>query len=653
MKRKAVCILLVLSLLLSVLAFSGCANQQDPQNSTETEPEIVPVIFDLSEEENIEQIDIDKYWEEGIVSPNIELDISRCAQGANSLRIGAQEDYNEKVTLYFGGLPQGYYYLEAKTLNEGNQEFCYVYGKGSRQGECATAVPRTTKENTWSVVTVRGIEVGEDGLLELGVSSKGCGQFVNFDSFKLGYEKDQTNRYESLFGGAVSWLDWVEDLGGKYYRRDGSEADALQIMAENGCNIVRLELYNNPGDYINEYGDMFPKGYKDADAIFDLAVRAHNKGMKIQLSFMYADYWGNEAIPSDWMSKIEGISDEQKISEILTDCLYEYTKGFMLRLAEAGIYPEYVSLGNEMSGGILEPYGSSWRSAQTLQTFCSLMNAGYNAVKEVSPSSKIVLHIASNADDMFWENKSGSGNWFYALCDENGVKYDVIGISYYPFWAQTDSIYAVKPALDTSDLVEWCNMMIDRFDKDIIIMESGINWGTPGQLANNGAYEGIYKYTPNDQRDFMIELINAIKTVKDGRCIGDLYWDPVLVRQEGIGWAIMSATNTSRENCVETTTFFDYDHIALPVLDAYKYNISGSSQAVLFGKIIGSKGVPLAESSVKISFNGKEYTVTTDKYGDYYLSVDAAEGRLWAENSEEIDLSLEYGERKKLDINLK
>lgn len=254
---------------------------------------------------------------------------------------------------------------------------------------------------------------------------------------------------------------------------------------------------------------------------------------------------------------------------------------------------------------------------------------------------------------MFWANKSGTGTWFYSLCEENDVKYDVIGISYYPFWAQTNSIYAVKSALDTSDLVEWCNMMVDMFDKDILIMESGINWGKPGQLANNGAYQGVYAYSPEGQRDFMIELINAVKSVKDGRCIGDLYWDPILVRQEGIGWAIMSASGTAHENCVETTTFFDYEHVALPVVDAYKYNTVNTQQAVFYGKVTDTAGNPVANTSLHISFAGSEYTAVTDKYGDYYLFIDAAEGTLSAENSGSVELSVDHGERMRVDFKLK
>ena len=169
------------------------------------------------------------------------------------------------------------------------------------------------------------------------------------------------------------------------------------------------------------------------------------------------------------------------------------------------------------------------------------------------------------------------GRWFFDLMSDKNVRYDVIGTSFYPFWAQNENEYAIKKSLDLADLKEWSEMMTDLYDKDVLIMESGYNWGTPGQLSNNGAYKDIYPSSPEGQRDFVIDLINTVKSVKDGRCVGSLYWDPVLVRQEGIGYALKE-DGTACSNVVETTTFFDYEHVALPVLSVYKYNTSGAAR---------------------------------------------------------------------------
>ena len=585
-------------------------------------------------------------WRSEATDGSVTLDDADSYKGKQSLKIGAEGAYVATVSQYIKGLRPGYYYVEAYAKNAGDQDFCYIYGNGSNQGRCTTAVPKC---NEWTRVVARGIEVSEDGILEIGIATYGYGQLASFDNFSIHYEEDQDKQYESLFGGAISWLDWVEDKGGKYYREDKTEADALQIMAESGCNFVRLELYNNPGQYSNELGETFPEGYKDADAIFDLAKRADAKGMKIQLSFMYSDYWGNEAIPADWLEAIDGKGAEEKV-EILTELLYQYTKSYMQRLAAEGIYPEYVSLGNEMEGGILLPYGCTYSDEAALEAFCSFMDAGYRAVKEVSPSSQIVLHISCNAGDLFWKSKEGMGRWFFDICEENGIKYDVIGTSFYPFWAQTTDSGAAKKALNAKDFTEWCNIMIKEYDKDILVMETGYNWGKPGQLSNNGAYTGIYASTPQGQRDFMLEMINAIKCVDGGRCVGDLYWDPVLVRQSGIGYAIDDKTGEAKPNVVETTTFFNYNHVALPVLDVYRYNTVGTDEAAIYGKVTDKSGRAVANTALTVSFNGTSYTVITDRYGDYYLNISAGSGKISLDGVQNGKISLKPGDKLRLDL---
>ena len=245
--------------------------------------------------------------------------------------------------------------------------------------------------------------------------------------------------------------------------------------------------------------------------------------------------------------------------------LYDWIYNSLISMNEEEALPLYVSIGNEMSGGFYLPYGDSTKNMDNLTRF---INAGYKAVKDVSEDIQVVLHIGCNADDMKWEG-NGTGKWFFDKCEKAGVNYDVIGTSYYPFWGETTTVY---------DLTRWCNYMIDSYDKDVLIMETGFNFNettennSRGQLSNMGAYEGVYDYTPEGQRDFMIELINGIKSVKDGRCIGDLYWDPIMVAGDGIGWSFRERDDVADQNVISNTTWFDFDHKALKVFDAYKYN---------------------------------------------------------------------------------
>lgn len=475
----------------------------------------------------------------------------------------SEEEINQKIN----NLEPGYYTLKAKCKNDCNQEYCYIYGKGSNQEAQMTSIP-LSYSNTWKDVIVRGIKVDKDGLLEIGIKSFGEKGDSSFDEFMLSYEGDTYKPI--LYGGAISWLDWEEAKGAKYYDFNKKEDDALKILKDNGMNFVRLELYNNPGSFIDSEGNYFPKDYKNPEAIFKLAKRAHDLDMAIQLSFMYSDYWENKSFPTDWKKIIDEIPNYNGKIERLSTLVYDFTYSYMKRLMDNDIFCEYVSLGNEIDPGILLPYGSSSDSEDSKKALAKLLNSGYKAVKDASPSSKVVLHLGCNANDMFWSNQNGSGRFFFDLMKEYKVNYDIIGTSFYPFWAQTTSEYAIKTKLDLNDFTEWCKLMNKTYKKDVLIMETGYNWGTPGQLSNNGAYDNIYPSTPIGQRNYMYDLVNTMKLL-DGLCVGCLYWDPVLVRQEGIGYALYD-NDKARMNVVETTTFFDYDHNALPVMNAYKYN---------------------------------------------------------------------------------
>jgi arabinogalactan endo-1,4-beta-galactosidase len=119
---------------------------------------------------------------------------------------------------------------------------------------------------------------------------------------------------------------------------------------------------------------------------------------------------------------------------------------------------------------------------------------------------------------------------------------------------------------------EWADYITAKYNKDIMLMESGYNWnptlpnGYPGQLSNNGPYDNIYPSSPQGQKDFILELFSQIKNCNNGRVIGDLYWDPVMIAVPGVGWEL------GAPNVVANTTLFDFKGNSLPVLGAFKYN---------------------------------------------------------------------------------
>ena len=150
-------------------------------------------------------------------------------------------------------------------------------------------------------------------------------------------------------------------------------------------------------------------------------------------------------------------------------------------------------------------------------------------------------------------------NWYFGELKNRNTKYDVIGASYYPYWTQKNA----------AQMREWADYISAKFDKDILIMETGYSWnktlpdGTPGQLSDNGPYKD---FSPLGQKNYMLELIKEIKQAKDCRILGFLYWDPIFIEVEGMGWEL------GAKNYVSNTTLFDFSGNRMEVLDAFKYN---------------------------------------------------------------------------------
>ena len=422
-------------------------------------------------------------------------------------------------------LPNGVYKLTAMVENSGGQNACYLAGN-----DRMTSLPVSAQ---WTNTIVRGINVTNGQCLVSVVSDdRSGGNWCRVDLMQL--IKDDLP-YEFLKGGDISELTYVEQGGGVFYETNGVPMDCLQILKNHGFNIVRLRLYNDP----SPANSTLPLGIQSPTNILALAARAKAKGLKIELTFYYSDGWDNSK-PQAWA----GFTFPQ-----LTNAVYNFTTNFMTLMKNQGTTPEYVSLGNEINGGILQPDGSSGNWSQLAQ----LLKMGYAGVKAVSPSSQVILHLNSSID-------SSTVTGFFNQAVSHGVNWDIIGCSYYPFWTQ-------KTAEQARDMI---NSWYANFNKPVLIMETGYNWasnrcdGYTGQLANNGPEP--FPSTPLGQKQFLLNCFNALKMVDQGHCIGDLYWDPIFICVPGEGWEL------GQPNVVDNTTLFDFTGHALPSLDAFYYN---------------------------------------------------------------------------------
>ncbi len=531
------------------------------------------------------------------------------------------EDYETRISQHVSGLENGVYILNAYTSNDSTDGICYLYAKTAGHTMASTSVPISDSETK---ITVPGIIV-EDGKCDIGLYVNGSNT-LTLD--RMSFTPCEETRTPMLKGGEISKLTYVEDRGGKFYDEDGHEGDALQIMAENGFNLARIRILNNPG---KGRGDDYylPDGYQDLDDCLELARRAKDKGMQIEFTFAYSDSWSdgaNQRIPYDWQTEIaeQGITDTEELAKYLEDKVYNYTKEVMQKLINQGTCPEYVSIGNEIQVGLFFTTGKDTRISAFYNNptyLARFLKAGAQAVRDTSPESKIIVHSDQGGEVL--TRRTTFVNAVSQILDY----IDVIGVSYYPNYSQKISAEA---------LVNEFNTMIERFDKDVIIMETGYNWtelkpdGEEGQLTDSGYYQNIYGETQEGQRAFLTELYAKLKQTLGGRCIGDLYWDPVMIYDggvehtepgKGIGWAVRESDDITETNVVPNSTIFDFTGKVVEGQKAMKYNTNANDKILITGTVTDG-GEICKNEEITVTVNGTEYKTATDKYGKYIAAVD-------------------------------
>ncbi len=370
-----------------------------------------------------------------------------------------------------------------------------------------------------------------------------------------------------LRGGDISMLNYVEDMGARFYTAEGVQQDPIAILKENGVNIVRLRLYNNPGVTVTytpsggkQQSYALPANYLDENDVLKLARRAKDAGMQIELTFHYSDFWTNGEMqfkPKGW----ENLSMAD-----LQNAVHDYTYDFLQKMNAQGTTPEYVSLGNEIQSGLLFGFYNKldnvngYATNQNMGNVAALLAQGSKAVRSACPNSKIIIHLTLSTNIT-----EGNYTWFFDAMKKNSLDYDIVGASYYPFWTNK------RPDM----LNSLANTMYARYGKDLMVMEVGYSW-TPyrpkgryggeywGQLGLNGtAYN---EASQGGQKAFIEELQTVVKG--NEHILGYLYWDPVMVEQQVNGSWIKTGWVAGGENQVGNTTWFDYTGKALPVLDA-------------------------------------------------------------------------------------
>ncbi|UPK41834.1 glycosyl hydrolase 53 family protein [Paenibacillus pabuli] len=355
-------------------------------------------------------------------------------------------------------------------------------------------------------------------------------------------------RSDFVRGVDISTLTAIEDNGGYYLDSNGAERDLLDILKDRGVNYVRLRLWNDP---------QKSNGYNDKEDVIRLAQRVKEKGMKILLDFHYSDEWahpGQQLRPKAW----ENLSFEE-----LKTAVYDYTREVVGEMKDAGAMPDMVQIGNEINSGVL----NGLKSNVNFDENAALLQRGVDSVRAVPGGDQvqIMIHLAEGG-------KASTFDWYFGELEKRNLEYDIIGLSYYPFWHGT-----------FADVRKTMNGVSAKYGKEVIIAETSYPFsykngdahgniiGNPETLNVGGA---TFPATVQGQYDAIAGIMDMISQVPNQKGAGFFYWEPAWIAAN-VGWI------ASEGDAWENHAMFDYDEYpanggfsyegrALPSLDVYK-----------------------------------------------------------------------------------
>jgi arabinogalactan endo-1,4-beta-galactosidase len=315
-------------------------------------------------------------------------------------------------------------------------------------------------------------------------------------------------------GADISTLSEVDQRGGVYM--DGDQpGDALAIFEKHGWNCFRLRIWVDPRD-----------GANGLAYTVKLAQRIKKSGGTFMLDFHYSDWWADpqkQNKPTAWTNLD---------FDALVDQTQTYTSNVIKTLKDAGATPDFVQVGNEITGGMLWPDGQvkvplskvkvfsgdvkvmsppePYDDAKQWDHLVRLIKAGVAGVRSATTPedhTRIIIHIDCGGD---W----AVTKWYFDHLTAAGVDYDVVGQSYYPNWHGT--LENVRDNLRHT---------IKYFHKDVMIVETAYParevYLSPAAVKNM-----TWPMTPAGQKEFLADLIQTVKAAPEGRGIGVMYWHP-------------------------------------------------------------------------------------------------------------------------------
>lgn len=414
------------------------------------------------------------------------------------------------------------------------------------------------------------------------ISSTGAITESGIDFAKLGIKvKASTATFPQDFvrGFDASTVYAIENAGMKYLDADGKENDIFKVLKASGVNMIRLRIWNDP----SKDDEASKQGRNNLEVTKALAKRATAAGMKYMLDFHFSDTWAdplNQKCPDSW----KGITTADEMKTKIAD----FVESTLNVLKESSGLPAMVQLGNECEGGILlsNTANTSVQAKAGSDNFKAYINAAAEKVRAADENIKIVMHASRGGNESVVKN---------FIANTNGIDFDYIGLSYYPFFTSHGTLENLKANIKE----------IKNKGKKAIISETSFCWTCDWDSRIDDGVDNQLWYYDKDNNGLMQaakslidssgKLVMGLNTMTEG---GKTVIAPTVQNQYNAVAAVMEAsaeagadgviywggdwiTNSagSVPSAMENQAFWDYDHKILDSAAVFSYGTQKSNTA--------------------------------------------------------------------------
>ena len=326
---------------------------------------------------------------------------------------------------------------------------------------------------------------------------------------------------QKYLGGDLSLVPAYEAAGDKWLDAEGNTintkySDGMITYLHDiaNWNSIRIRLLVDPSK------DSKAATCQDLEYVKKLGKRIKDAGMNFLLDIFYSDTWTD--VSQQWIPASWGFN-KNTATEALAEKVKTYTTEVLNELTAYGAKPDFIQLGNEVSYGMLwdnlegankgnwfVTSGTYNNQEVQIKRFAVLLNAAKEGVSSSSAASaKIILHCERISNGTHCVN-------FYKWVEQAGfTAYDIIGLSYYPFWHGTM----------TNLRTTLTNLETEFPNKDIHIVETGY-FNNTGVDASKQEYNtsSTWPFSFEGQAKFIKDLVDELAKFKNVK--GLYYWQP-------------------------------------------------------------------------------------------------------------------------------